>query len=307
MLDRQNEDLEVLDVGSERPRFEWRQLKPRELVALALLVAIGVVAGAGATWWWQQREVERAWASEAHVVGQVIPTENVELTNELCTAVTLQVINAGHRPVTLESVEVDLARLRTSPSCDKPRTTKPVRVAPLGAAKWTVPVQVDCSRMYGSQAFRATIRTESGTRHTESVLVGSYFQDLANCDSMYVQWIATDADLFTYKGKPALRMTGSFTVAIRRLTLHSVETPPDSAFTIVGSELPSEIGPYPQRATLEVVVSDCAAAADLPNTNFELVLNTRPSVGILSALDGDRLEVTARLIRLVDQTCGKVP
>ena len=147
MLERQNEDFEVLDVGDDRPRFEWRRLRPRELVALAVLVSIGIVAGAGATWWWQQREVERAWASEAHVVGQVIPTENVELSNELCTAVTLQVINAGHRPVTLESVEVDLARLRSSPSCDKPRTTKPVRVAPLGAVKWTVPVQVDCERL----------------------------------------------------------------------------------------------------------------------------------------------------------------
>lgn len=307
MLERQNEDVEVLDVGDDRPRFEWRQLRPRELVALAVLVAIGIVAGAGATWWWQQREVERAWASEAHVVGQVIPTQNVELTNELCTAVTLQVINAGHRPVTLESVEVDLARLRSSPTCDKPRTAKPVRVAPLAAAKWTVPVQVDCERLYGDQEFRATVRTESGTHRTESVLVGSYFQDLPSCDSMYVEWAATDADLLTYKGKPALRLYGAFTVAIRRLTLRAIETPPDSAFTIVGSELPSEIGPYPQRANLEVVVSDCALAADLENANFDLALVTRPSVGTVSALDGGRPEITAQLIRLVDQTCGTPP
>ncbi len=307
MLERQNEDFEVLDVGDDRPRFEWRRLRPRELVALAVLVSIGIVAGAGATWWWQQREVERAGASEAHVVGQVIPTENVELSNELCTAVTLQVINAGHRPVTLESVEVDLARLRSSPSCDKPRTTKPVRVAPLGAVKWTVPVQVDCDRRSGAQAFRATIRTEDGSRHTESVAVGSYFQDLSSCESMHVEWAATDADLLSYKGKPSLRLYGSLTVAIRRLTLRTIETPPDSAFTIVGSELPSEIGPYPQRAHLEVVVSDCSLAADLPNTNFELLLNTGSSVGTVSALDGDRPEITARLIRLVDRTCGNVP
>lgn len=304
MLDRQEE---ILDVGDDQPRFEWRQLRPRELVALVLLVAIGVVAGAGATWWWHQREAERVWANEAHVVGQVIPTENAELTNELCTAVTLQVINAGHRPVTLESVEVDLARLRTSSACAKPRTTKPVRVAPLAAAKWTVPVQVDCGRLYGDQEFRATIRTEAGTRRTQSVLVGSYFQDLPSCDSMYVEWAATDADLFTYKGKPALRLYGAFTVAIRRLTLRAIETPPDSAFTIVGSELPSEIGPYPQRATLDVVVSDCAAAADLEYANFDLALVTRPSVGTVSALDGGRTEITARLIQLIDQTCGKAP